>query len=177
MPTLITTPHGTISIRPAQETDTQAFRDLRLEALQNHPEAFNSDHTTSYKKHETFWTERLYSLGQEGMIFFATRKDKLIGMCGIRRGNSLKTAHSSTIWGVYVQQEWRGLRIAEGFITKCTEWAQEQGIKIIKLSVVTTNVSAIRCYARCDFKVYGIEPQAICSEGIIYDDLLMARII
>jgi RimJ/RimL family protein N-acetyltransferase len=40
--------------------------------------------------------------------------------------------------------------------------------------VVTTNPAAIRCYTRCGFEVYGIEPQAIRYDGKNYNELLMA---
>jgi RimJ/RimL family protein N-acetyltransferase len=36
-------------------------------------------------------------------------------------------------------------------------------------------VAAIRCYNRCGFTVYGVEPQAIRHDGVMYDELLMAR--
>jgi RimJ/RimL family protein N-acetyltransferase len=175
METLITTPYGDITIRPAQEADAQAFRALRLEALHNHPEAFSADYSVNFSQPATFWTDRLRSLGNEGMIFFAVHTEKLIAMTGILRGNSPKSRHSANIWGVYVQPEWRGLRIADAMINQCIEWAREHEIKIIKLGVVTTNTAAIRCYERCGFQVYGTEPQAFYTNDTMYDDLLMAR--
>jgi RimJ/RimL family protein N-acetyltransferase len=48
-------------------------------------------------------------------------------------------------------------------------------MEVVKLAVVTTNTAAIRCYARLDFKVYGVEPQAICHQATFYDELLMIR--
>jgi RimJ/RimL family protein N-acetyltransferase len=175
--TQITTPRGSIILRPGHEADAQAYRELRLQALQNHPEAYSSDLKANKQKPMTHWEERLRSLGAENMIFFALSGDRLIGMCGIYRGNSPKTHHSATVVSVYVQPEWRGLQIAEGLINQCIEWARAQEIKILKLAVVTTNSAAIRCYARCGFKVYGIEPQAILNDGIAYDELMMARTI
>jgi RimJ/RimL family protein N-acetyltransferase len=169
-----TTLRGTIILRSAQAEDAKAYRDLRLEALRNHPEAFSSDYAANEQQPLSYWSERLQSLGRDNMLFFALSSDRLIGMCGIYRGNSPKTIHSATIVSVYVQVEWRGMQIAEGLIDQCIEWAHLQEIKILKLAVVTTNTAAIRCYARCGFSVYGIEPQAIVSDGIAYDELLMA---
>jgi len=48
-------------------------------------------------------------------------------------------------------------------------------LAIVKLGVVTTNTPAIRCYARCGFTVYGVEPQVIHYEDVLYDELLMAK--
>jgi len=164
-----------IIIRPAQVGDTQAFRALRLEALQNHPEAFSSDFEMNVRHPPTYWEKRLRSLGKEDMLYFAAHDNNLIGMCGIYQGNSPKTWHNGNLWGVYVRPQWRGIKIAEALIQKCVEWGQKHGIKIYKLGVVATNLPAIRCYARCGFKVYGIEPQAIFYNDSMYDELLMAK--
>lgn len=174
METLITTPHGIITIRPAQETDVQAYRELRLEALHNHPEVFGSDYAVNRAHPMTFWAEKLRDLGDERMMYFAQFDQDLIGTCGIYRGDSPKTQHSATIVGVYVQPAWRGLRIAEGLLASCFDWAHLHEIKIVKLAVVSTNTAAIRRYSSLGFKIYGIEPQAITLNGVMYDEILMS---
>jgi RimJ/RimL family protein N-acetyltransferase len=109
------------------------------------------------------------------MIYFAVHENELVGTCGIYRGDSPKTQHSGTIAGVYVRPNWRGLQIADELIAACIEWAQSHDMKIVKLGVTSTNTAAIRCYTRCGFTVYGTEPQAISTNGAMYDELLMAR--
>ncbi len=173
---IITTPRGII-IRQGQESDAQAYRELRLEALHNHPEAFSADFAIYDKQPMTYWTERLHSLEDERMIYFADCNDSLVGTCGIYRGDSPKTKHSGTIVGVYVKSEWRGLRIADEMIAACIVWARLHKIRIVKLGVNTANTSAIRCYTRCGFTTYGTEPQAIYANSRMYDELLMARTI
>jgi RimJ/RimL family protein N-acetyltransferase len=173
----IATPRGIITIRPGTEEDAPAYRALRLEALRNHPEAFSADYAANLAKPMTFWTERLAFNNPEStaMIYFAVHDRQLIGMCGIYRTNSPKIEHTANIVGMYVQPDWRGFHIAEGLITASLDWARTLGVKIVKLAVVTTNSSAIRCYARCGFQVYGIEPQALFCDNVFYDELLMAR--
>jgi RimJ/RimL family protein N-acetyltransferase len=175
MDKLITTPHGSVTLRPAQESDAQAYRTLRLEALHNHPEAFGADYGVSLARPMEYWADRLRTLGSENTIIFATHNQDLIGMCGIYRGDSPKTQHSATLVSVYVQPAWRGLRIAEGLIAACLEWAQQQGITVVKLGVSSTNTAAIRRYHSCGFKIYGIEPQALYANGVMVDEFLMAR--
>jgi len=109
------------------------------------------------------------------MIYFAVHEQRLVGMCGIYRANSPKIQHSATVVGMYVRPDWRGSHIAGGLVNACLDWAHAQEVKIVKLAVVTTNTRAIRCYARCGFRVYGIEPQALYYGGVFYDELLMAR--
>jgi len=177
METFITTPRGTVTIRPAKEEDVQAYRDLRLQALRNHPEAFAMDYAANLAKPMTFWSEQLSfnSPDLAKIIYFAVNNEGLVGECGISRRNLPKIQHSANIWGVYVQPDWRGFHIAEELITACIDWARIQAVKIVKIAVVTTNTAAIRCYTRCGFKVYGIEPQALYYNDAFYDELLMAR--
>ncbi len=35
--------------------------------------------------------------------------------------------------------------------------------------------ATIRCYARCGFTVYSVDPQVIAVDGALYDELLMVK--
>ncbi len=175
MDTPIVTPRGPVAIRFAREEDAAAYRDLRLEALRNHPEAFSSDYAEHLAKPMAFWTQRLLSSGSDDgvTLYFATVDQELVGMCGLACTVSPKLRHSGSIVSMYVRPDWRGLGIAQALVNACLEWARGLDVKVVKLGVVTTNAAAIRCYARCGFWVYGIEPQALCHDGVFYDELLM----
>jgi RimJ/RimL family protein N-acetyltransferase len=166
---------NTILIRTAKTSDAPAFRQLRLQALREHPEAFSSDYAVNAAHPDSFWEGRLAEMGEQGMLFFALHEENLVGMCGIQRDYSPKTCHSAMIWGVYVQPLWRSQQLAGKLIASCLDWAGAHKVTIVKLAVVTTNTAAIRCYARSGFQVYGVEPAAILSNGVSYDELLMAR--
>jgi ribosomal protein S18 acetylase RimI-like enzyme len=169
--------HTPVVIRSCTEADAEAYRELRLEALRSHPEAFSADYATNEQAATTFWVERTrHSVDDpEQTIFFAVADSTLVGMCGIRRNSSSKTWHSATLWGVYVRPAWRGHQLAKQLISACIGWAQRHQVRIVKLAVVTTNTAAIRCYTQSGFTTYGVEPQAICYAGQCYDDLLMAK--
>lgn len=170
---------GTVTIRPGMEEGAPAYRELRLEALRNHPEAFASDYETALARPMAYWIKRLRlsDPDNEVMLYFAAHVGLLIGMGGITHTDSPKQKHSAYIVSMYVRPEWRGLGIAEELIDTCLEWGRGWGIQIVKLGVTTTNTPAIRCYERCGFQVYGTEPQAIYHDGVFYDELLMARAI
>jgi ribosomal protein S18 acetylase RimI-like enzyme len=76
---------------------------------------------------------------------------------------------------VYVKPDWRGLHLASALVEACCEWGKEQGMTQARLEVITSNTSAIRSYSRIGFRVFGIDPQAILSEGVHYDNLLMVK--
>lgn len=177
MNNLLTPARDAITIRLAIPEDAPALHALRLEALTAYPEVFSADAPATAAESARFWAERIAQNAAEntGIICVAVVGEQLIGMLGLARGQRPKTRHSATVWGVYVKEEWRGLRIAEALLKRCLAWALAQGIVIAKLAVVTTNTPAIRCYIRCGFIIYGLEPQAIFYNDTYYDELLMAK--
>src|SRR5579859_657198 len=171
------TTQGQVSIRPAELQDAEAYRELRLEALRTHPEAFGSDYEQQAAYPLAHWQDRLQENADNprGITQLAIADQALIGMTGIYRNESPKEHHAGTIWGVYVRPGWRGQHVAEGLIETCIAWGKTQGVWLVKLAVVTSNIAAIRCYLRCGFSVYGIDPAVIYSGGVYHDEFLMAR--
>ena len=176
MHTTITTEQGDVVLRPVCQEDVEAFRELRLEALRTHPEAFGADYATEAARPLSYWLTTLERFcGDTAVIFLAVQQGQLLGMVGLQPGFSVKTQHAGVIWGVYVRPVWRLQRLAEALLHACITWAQRHHMQQVKLVVVNTNVAAIRCYARCGFTVYGLESQAIYHDGHYYDELLMTR--
>jgi ribosomal protein S18 acetylase RimI-like enzyme len=168
----LTTSRGSVLIREAKPPDATRYRELRLEALLDSPTAFSADYQINLRQPISFWEGRLTS-DEHGIMFLAEQEHTLIGMTGIRKGESPKTKHGAFIWGIYVRPAWRGLHIAEALIEMCADWARERDVVILKLGVMANNESAIRCYKRCGFTVYGTEPRALFYDGHYYDEFLM----
>ena len=173
-PVDLTTPRGAISIREAKAEDVLEYRELRLHALQNAPTAFSSDYGVNLNEPIDFWEGRL-AFNPDRTFFFAEFEKQLIGMTGVGKGESPKTKHNADIYSVYVRPEWRGLHIAETLIEACIAWAKARDVNIVKLGVLSSSTSAIRCYQRCGFIIYGTEPRGIFYEGQYYDGYLMYR--
>jgi len=168
-----------VIIRAAVADDLSAFQELRLEALYNHDSAFTADYEQQAAKPITYWQESLFRNidSSSGIIYFAVVDQLLVGMIGLGRVLSPKQQHSAHIWGIYIRSDWRGLRIADRLIAHCLDWArtQPEKIRVVKLGVVASNVGAVRCYLRCGFSIYGVEPEAILTDGVYHDELLMVR--
>ncbi len=177
MKSTIDSPRGPITIRPTCEADTVAYRELRLEALRTHPEAFGADFEESLARPLERWQQNVRDgAGTDlGITYVAEADGGLVGMTGIYRDSGPKMRHRGIIWGVYVRPDWRGAGIADALIGACVGWANMQGLRLVTLSVVTTNAAAIRCYVRCGFSVYGMDPEVIYHDGVYYDELLMVH--
>lgn len=160
-------------IRQAAVEDATSLRELRLEALQNKPEAFASDHEAESKDSVADWEKRLAA--SDGTIFIADAGSELAGMAGVGQYRHTKTRHNAIIWGVYVKPAWRGRKLARQLVEACVGWAREAGLRSVRLGVIATNPAAINSYIRAGFRVYGVEPEVIHYDGIYYDELLMIR--
>ena len=170
-------PRGPVIIRAGLEEDAAAYRELRLEALQNHPEVYSSDYAHALSQPMASWAERLRTGGTGGVaqMYFAQHEQELVGLCGIYRVDGPRTRHSATVVSLYVRPPWRGLGLAQRLVGACLDWARSHDVRIVKLGVITTNAPAIAVYEGCGFRTYGTEPQAIFYDGVFYDEMLMAR--
>jgi RimJ/RimL family protein N-acetyltransferase len=167
-----------ILIRRITVADVKAFRDLRLEALRRHPLAFTADLPAIEAWTEVEWrdlAERSDGDGPRVIIVAQAADGVLVGMAGVFTPPQPKLAHIGTVWGVYVREAFRGRGVGEALVRACIDWAQGKGLVGLKLSVVEGNDAAVRCYERCGFVRYGVEPMAVRWDGRMYDEALMAR--
>jgi len=70
----LTTPRGTILFREVNPADAVAFRELRLEALQDSPIAFSADYQKTLNQPAKYWEDMLRMEADESTIFIASRK-------------------------------------------------------------------------------------------------------
>ncbi|MBB3018323.1 RimJ/RimL family protein N-acetyltransferase [Microvirga lupini] len=160
-----------ISIRPLTPSDAQAFRDLRLEALSSHPEAFSSSHEEESPRSLDEFRARIPASGPNA-IFGAFAEGRLIGMAGFVVYDRPKARHKGLMWGVFVKQDWRGQRVGKALVQSVIDRASRHVI-MIEAAVVLTNESARRTYHGLGFKPYGIEPKAIRVGDRFYDEELI----
>ncbi|MEO6061115.1 MAG: GNAT family N-acetyltransferase [Thermoflexales bacterium] len=169
---------GGFVIRESTADDAAAYREMRLEGLLAHPEAFGSDYAESATRPASHWLERVsYPHGRErNNLWFAAGPDgTLAGMLGIYTETMAKLRHVGTVVGVYTRPAWRRRGVADALLGQAIAWAGAAGFRRLRLAVVTTNAAAIRAYARAGFTVYGLEPAVISTGGAYYDELLMGR--
>ena len=164
-------------IRPVQPGDVESFRAMRLEAVRDYPLAFTADLGEAVARPLEWWQDlikRGAGDGAEVIMVADAGGGELAGMTGLFAPPKGKLAHVGTIWGVYVRPLHRGRRLGERLVRACLEWARQKPLVTVKLSVVAGNESAIRCYERCGFVRYGVEPVAVQWEGVLHDEVLMA---
>jgi ribosomal protein S18 acetylase RimI-like enzyme len=158
-----------VQIRRLMPADARLFREIRLEALQQAPEAFGS----------TFEQESSQSLAQFGEaltkadVFGAFRETDLLGMAGYRTQAGAKQAHKGLLWGMYVRSIARGTGVAKHLVEAVLGHARAR-VELVQLTVVSENEAAQRLYRSCGFVAYGHEVRALKQGGCYYDEVLMA---
>lgn len=160
--------------------DWQKYRDLRLEALKDSPTAFASSYQDELPTPDEKWKERLQNALDEKTDFmlFAKSGEKLVGMAGAFRNQKIKVRHIATIYGVYVNPQFRsqglGTKLLESLISKLKKHPQ---IVKIKISAVTKNSGALKLYQKLGFSVVGKYEKELFVDNHYYDENLMEMII
>ncbi|WP_442604222.1 GNAT family N-acetyltransferase [Paenibacillus sp. KN14-4R] len=163
-----------IRVQTVQPEEFEVFWALRLEALQNNPEAFGSTYEESVKTPLADVKNRLNNDENSFVVGAYTDEGKLIGMFGFKREQGLKSKHKGFIWGVYVKPEYRGEGIARMLLEDVIRRSKAlEDLRQINLAVVTTNVSAKRLYQSVGFETIGLEKCALFMDGQYYDEELM----
>ena len=161
-------------IRVLEPRDARAFRDLRLRALREHPEAFGR--TPEEMDSADAVAERFRrSAGSDAdAVLGAFDGDALVGVAGCHRADGAKRRHVAVIWGVYVAPEWRRTGVARRLFLATVAHARTwPGLDALWLDVTTVNAAARALYASCGFESAGLRPRALKVGDRLYDEELM----
>lgn len=157
-----------MSIRQLKIDDWKIWKEIRLRALKDFPEAFGSSYEEELKFSEARFKEGLI----KSDIFGSFESGNLIGVAGFFSLTNLKTKHRGVLFGLYVEKDFRGKGVASELILTVINHAKTR-VSQLHLSVVTTNQQAVGLYQKFGFRIYGTEPKALKIQGQFYDEFLM----
>jgi ribosomal protein S18 acetylase RimI-like enzyme len=159
-----------LDIRLLSDADWLAYRDIRLAALRDEPEAFGSSPEHEESLGDTWFQQTL----RGNHVFAAFRDGAICGLAAWRRNPVAKTAHVGSIWGMYVAPAERGRGTGRALLEVLVAHAA-QSVEAVKLSVTATNAAARALYDRCGFVPYGLEPGTLKVGERYYDTELRIR--
>jgi GNAT superfamily N-acetyltransferase len=161
---------GQPQVRLLTSADAAFYRDIRLEGLKLHPEAFGSTFGRENDKPLPWFEERI----AQTAIFGAFADDALLGIAGYMTEDGPKHRHKGILWGMFVrakaQNSGLGRRLIEAVISHASERVEQ-----LKLTVVNENQSAKRLYASLGFVEYGREVRGVKQDGRYHDEILMVK--
>src|SRR5688572_6508502 len=101
-----------VEIITLEPSDWQKYRDLRLRALKEDPQAYGSTYAENAKHPEEFWRQRLEDVRQRDTqwLVFAKLNEEVVGMVGAFAEKEPDNAH---VIAVYVAPEARSRGISK----------------------------------------------------------------
>ena len=135
-------------IRRLAAGDWAAFRDVRLAALRDAPEAFGSTAEAAERVMEAEWRRRL----EQRAVFLADVLNQRVGIAAGIAGDAHLGAELISMW---VAPAWRGHGVGDRLVDAVLAWAVGQGFTSVSLWVATGNARAERLYARRGFAATG----------------------
>ena len=157
------------ALRRLRSDDALAFRQIRLQALREHPEAFGASWEEEQDQPESRFAERLENGHVIGGI---SEGEMIVGTIGISRSQSQKTQHIGSIWGMYVSPAARGKGLARQLLNAAVAEAGPS-VRSLRLCVEANNDPAIKLYESAGFKRWALEAEALKVGDIFHDEILM----
>lgn len=154
-----------ISIRRITGEDTSIFRDVRLRALQDSPDAFGATYESAMRRTEDSWREQVLqcATGSLRNTVLAFDGRHCIGIASLYREPDAKEGEILQMW---VAPEFRGTGTASNLVSELLQWAEAVGIQAVVLTVATTNDTARNFYEKCGFRPTGEEIEVDASRHL-----------
>ena len=135
-------------IRRLAASDWAAFREIRLTALRDAPEAFGSTASDAERLDEAEWRRRV-----EGRaVFLAEVASQRVGLVAGIGGDQPGEAELISMW---VTRAWRGHGVGDRLVEAVLAWAADEGFTSVRLWVSKGNIRAERLYTRHGFAATG----------------------
>jgi RimJ/RimL family protein N-acetyltransferase len=151
-------------LRRLTAADAPAYRALMLDAYARHPEAFTSTVAERSAQPMAWWAQRVDSTDERVVGAFVA--NELAGATGLSRETLERTRHKALLFGMYVPELHRRLGLGRALVQAAlAEAAAWPGLRVVQLTVTDGNTAAQRLYESCGFRVFGVEPVALCIDG------------
>ena len=161
----------TIRTRTLGAQDADAFWRFRLQALEQSPRAFGESAEEHRATSMEVLRKRLASASDDNYILGAFSRSKLVGTVGFGRNTRRKQRHKARIWGVFVDEGYRGQGIARRLLSEVLERAKSlPELEQIILTVGDQQQAAKSLYASLGFIVFGHESRALKIDENLYVD-------
>ncbi len=143
-------------IQPTVE-DWKKYRQIKLEALREEPEAFATGPSELENQSDEYWKlDLLRTNTGKGLIYVAEYDGEYIGMCSAFWGDKQKQRHQAMILWVYLRKDFRGRGISRKLMENLLQELKSRP-NIIKayLTVMEKQIPAINLYKSFGFKHVG----------------------
>lgn len=157
-----------ISVRPLGEEDWQQYRDARLTALRESPEAFVATVDEEEAYDEDFWRVRM----KRSARLLAERDGTPLGIVSVGRSSD-ENPQTSELFGLWVTPEARGSGVATELVRAGATLAREQGQTQLAYWVGSDNGRAVAFASGFGFRPMGKRRPMRVQNGDDEDEVAM----
>ncbi|MBB4820727.1 ribosomal protein S18 acetylase RimI-like enzyme [Pseudomonas alcaligenes] len=149
-----------LRIRPIEAGEWPTYRDLRLRALRDSPEAFGSTFAAEHTRSDDAWASRIANAIASGndRVLFALDENAACGLLWCRRSASEPTV--ADLYQMWVDPARRGLGAGRALLADALAWAQGLGVRRVRLGVTLAESPAMGLYRAHGFRPVG-EPEPL----------------
>lgn len=147
-------------MQPATPDEWKTYRNLRLRALLDSPDAFGSTHEAEATRTDAMWSARVAEATSSGKdrLLLAFDHDTACGLVWCRLSDDEPAvAHLFQMW---VDPATRGMGAGRALLREAVSWAQRVGARSVRLGVTAADTPAMRLYLACGFRPDGV-PQPL----------------
>lgn len=151
--------NSTLAIRPIQAHEWAAYRDLRLRALRDAPDAFGSSFAAEALRSDAAWAQRLLAATTSGSDcpLFAVDGEQVCGLVWCKL--SADQPSRADLYQMWVAPEARGRGAGRALLEAALDWARNKGCRQVHLGVTAGDSPALRLYQAHGFRAQGrLEP-------------------
>lgn len=134
-----------VTVRALQADDWTIYRELRLAALRDAPDAFSSTFEEEQQFGEELWRERM----RRSARLLATVDDEPVGVVSVGSSDEPGVAQLFGMWVVPAQ---RGGGVAWRLTESAADHARSQGSRALQLWVSTDNGRAVAFFSSYGFR-------------------------
>lgn len=120
--------------------------------------------------------QRIESVDRSGSLMLVAESDsKIVGFLSAEKGFAQRIRHSAYIV-VGVLKEYNGRGIGTKLFDRLIEWACENKITRLELTVMCHNEKALALYKKAGFVIEGIKRNSLLIDSKYVDEYYMARV-
>ena len=142
-----------INIRSLAADEGLLFKELRLGALRESPDAFSPTYEDTSRHHDDYWHNAARSIANSSTveILIAECDDAAVGLVS-GQVDKKGVGHIGAMWA---SPDVRGRGVGKQLLLGVVEFLKQQGCQIIELTVTETNDAALNMYRGIGFELTG----------------------
>ncbi|MBI4080676.1 MAG: GNAT family N-acetyltransferase [Candidatus Levybacteria bacterium] len=168
----------TFSIVKPTRVSWEAFKDFRLQALWDEPQAFSSSYNVEKNAPGKFWQDRLKNSkeGKRSWMVFAKYGEKLVGMVGAYQTPDDSKNKEANMVAMFVAKDARRKGVAKLLTTSLFEELQNAQLQKVKTCVNIDQLAALHLYKALGFAKVS-EHSLLFGDGKTHTVYLMEKLL